>query len=119
MDTSSISTRGNNRRNGEEISIKPRVQTPSTNNCVFVCRKLDGMAMWLINGVAAAFFTSLKQMHCIRIDTKDDVADDTDSVPLICNDGNLKRWQMGRRSESNRNEGKKKGGSIEGEIPVN
>lgn len=41
--------------------------------------KLDGAASWLVNGVAGAFFTTLKRCYCIIIDTK---GDDADYLPL-------------------------------------
>lgn len=54
------------------------------------CGRVDGVAMWLFNGVASAFFTSLERCSCIRIATVDDT-DDGNDVPLIHNDGNLRR----------------------------
>ncbi|KAI3972780.1 hypothetical protein MKX01_019438 [Papaver californicum] len=67
------------------------------------CNKIDGIAMWFINGVAAAFFASLERCSCINIDTKeeDDNDDDANDLPLIFNDGNS-RWKNRR--------GKKRGG---------
>ncbi|CAI0464418.1 unnamed protein product [Linum tenue] len=46
--------------------------------------------MWLVNGVAAAFFASLDTCSCIRIATVDD-AEDGNDAPLILNDGNVNR----------------------------
>lgn len=43
--------------------------------------------MWLVNGVASAFFASLDRCSCIRIATEDD-GDDANDLPLIFNDGN-------------------------------
>ncbi|XVF15395.1 hypothetical protein REPUB_Repub09cG0149100 [Reevesia pubescens] len=60
-------------------AIKPAgIQIPTSHNSCIppACRKLDGAAAWLMNGVAAAFFMSLERCSCINIDTKDD-ADDT------------------------------------------
>ncbi|KAI3732960.1 hypothetical protein L1987_64173 [Smallanthus sonchifolius] len=64
--------------------VEPRVRPPSTHGCA----KLDGVAMWLMNGVANAFFASLQRYSCIRIATVDDHEDSND-LPLIFNDGNL------------------------------
>ncbi|CAN1825600.1 hypothetical protein LINPERHAP1_LOCUS31225 [Linum perenne] len=55
------------------------------------CSKIDGVAMWLVNGVAAAFFASLDRCSCIRIATVDDVEEGNDDAPLIMNDGNSRR----------------------------
>lgn len=53
------------------------------------CGKLDGMAMWLINGVSAAFFASLHRCSCIRIATHEDEGEDANDLPLMYNsDGN-------------------------------
>nr|KYP46216.1 hypothetical protein KK1_032209 [Cajanus cajan] len=47
--------------------------------------------MWFINGVTTAFFASLEHC-CIRIATQEDGDDnDNDDLPLIFNDGNLRR----------------------------
>ncbi|KAI3417381.1 uncharacterized protein J3R85_014509 [Psidium guajava] len=54
------------------------------------CGRVDGVAMWLIGGVASAFFASLERCSCIRIATVEDM-DDGNEVPLIQNDGNLRR----------------------------
>ncbi|CAL1361357.1 unnamed protein product [Linum trigynum] len=53
------------------------------------CSKLDGVAMWLVNGVAAAFFASLDSCSCIRIATVDDDAEDANDAPLILNDASI------------------------------
>ncbi|KAL2317859.1 hypothetical protein Fmac_031735 [Flemingia macrophylla] len=65
----------------------------STNNGVSRvngCGKPNGVAMWFINGVTAAFFASLEHC-CIRIATKEDGDDDNnnDDLPLIFNHGIL------------------------------
>ncbi|KAI3806651.1 hypothetical protein L1987_22563 [Smallanthus sonchifolius] len=65
--------------------VEPRVRPPSSHGCA----KLDGVAMWLMNGVANAFFASLQRCSCIRIATVDDHEDSND-LPLISNDGNLR-----------------------------
>ncbi|OMP01770.1 hypothetical protein COLO4_11609 [Corchorus olitorius] len=52
------------------------IQIPTSHSCVPAsCRKVDGVAAWLMNGVAAAFFISLERCSCIHIDTKDDADD--------------------------------------------
>ncbi|RZC54729.1 hypothetical protein C5167_013596 [Papaver somniferum] len=55
--------------------------------------KIDGVAMWFINGVVAAFFGSLERCSCINIDTKeeDDNGINANDLPLIYNDGNSRR----------------------------
>lgn len=53
------------------------------------CGRADGVAMWIINGVANAFFASLERCSCIRIATVEDHdGDDSNDLPLIFNDGN-------------------------------
>ncbi|CAH1434921.1 unnamed protein product [Lactuca virosa] len=54
------------------------------------CAKVDGVALWLMNGVANAFFASLQRCSCIRIATVDDHEEDSNDLPLIFNDGNLR-----------------------------
>lgn len=70
--------------------------------------KLDGVAMWIINGVATAFFASLERCSCIRISTADD-GDDSNDLPLILNDGNYQGEYGGsnRRRKPINNKGKK------------
>lgn len=70
--------------------------------------KLDGVAMWIINGVATAFFASLERCSCIRISTADD-GDDSNDLPLILNDGNFQGEYGGsnRRRKPINNKGKK------------
>uniref|UniRef100_A0A803MTL4 Reverse transcriptase domain-containing protein n=1 Tax=Chenopodium quinoa TaxID=63459 RepID=A0A803MTL4_CHEQI len=64
------------------------------------CRKVDGVAMWFINGVTSAFFASLERCSCIRVTTVEDDGEDINEMPLIFNDGNT------------RHEGKEKDSSI-------
>ena len=62
--------------------VKPAAATSPI--CVTACRKLDGVAAWLMNGVAAVFFTTLECCSCIYIDTKDDFDDaNNNCLPLI------------------------------------
>lgn len=75
-------------------SVEPsRVRSSSNHGCT---TKLDGVAMWLVNGVATAFFASLERCSCVRIATVED-ADDSNDLPLIFNDGNL-RHDAGTRA---------------------
>ncbi|KAK1412998.1 hypothetical protein QVD17_34671 [Tagetes erecta] len=63
--------------------VEPGVRPSSSHGCA----KLDGVAMWLMNGVSNAFFASLQRCSCIRIATVDDHEDSND-MPLIPNDEN-------------------------------
>ncbi|XVE82962.1 hypothetical protein DITRI_Ditri16bG0047400 [Diplodiscus trichospermus] len=57
-------------------AIEPGSRSLQIHSCVPPAyRKLDGVAAWLMNGVAAAFFMSLERCACLHIDTKDDVDD--------------------------------------------
>ncbi|CAL5383880.1 unnamed protein product [Camellia sinensis] len=88
--------------------VEPRVQSPPTHGSPGGCGKLDGVAMWLVNGVASAFFASLERCSCIRIATVDD-SDEANDLPLIFNDGNYYRHDHGG-SGSRRRTGKGKKG---------
>ncbi|GMH13647.1 hypothetical protein Nepgr_015488 [Nepenthes gracilis] len=68
-------------------AIESRVRTTSSHSTPQACGKLDGVAMWLFNGVAAAFFASLERCYCIRVSTVED-EDDANELPLVYNDGN-------------------------------
>ena len=78
------------------------------------CGRLDGVAMWLVNGVTAAFFASLERCSCIRIATADDDGDDANDLPLIFNDGNYARHGGGGGSRRRAGKGKRAcgGGAI-------
>lgn len=91
-------------------SVEPRVRPTSTHDPPGGCRKLDGMAMWLINGVATAFFASLDRCSCIRISTEDYDVDDAGDLPLISNDGNFRHDGGGATGGSRRRTGKGKKG---------
>ncbi|KAK3030238.1 hypothetical protein RJ639_038361 [Escallonia herrerae] len=80
----------------------------SSNHGSPSCKKLDGVAMWLINGVASAFFASLERCSCIHIATVDDGDDANEDVPLIFNDGNL-RHVSGAGSRRRAGKGRKDG----------
>ncbi|KAI8548562.1 hypothetical protein RHMOL_Rhmol07G0282000 [Rhododendron molle] len=88
--------------------VEPRVRSSPG------CGKLDGMAMWLANGVASAFFASLERCSCIRIATEDD-GDDANDLPLIFNvDGNHRHdGGSGSRRRRAAGKGKKGGASLE------
>ncbi|KAM7280480.1 hypothetical protein ACFE04_007614 [Oxalis oulophora] len=76
------------------------------------CGKLDGVAMWVVNGMAAAFFASLEKCSCIRIATYESDSEESIDLPLIFNDGNTRRRDNGTTT-SKRRSGKAKvnGGS--------
>ncbi|PSS17309.1 Mixed-linked glucan synthase [Actinidia chinensis var. chinensis] len=91
--------------------VEPRVRS-SPRHGSSGCAKVDGVAMWFINGVASAFFASLDRCSCIRIATHEDAVDDANDVPLIFNDGNYRHdGRSGGRRRSGK--GKKAGASIE------
>ncbi|CDP01020.1 unnamed protein product [Coffea canephora] len=69
------------------VETKMARSSPNNHGCSPGCGRLDGVAMWIINGVASAFFASLDRCSCIRIATVDDT-DDSNDLPLIFNDGN-------------------------------
>ncbi|CAL0305781.1 unnamed protein product [Lupinus luteus] len=74
--------------------------------------KLDGVAMWLINGVTMVFFASLNHCSCIRIATEDDGdAEDANDLPLMLNDGNL-RVGGGATGRRRKGKGKKSGAML-------
>ncbi|CAN4122530.1 unnamed protein product [Withania somnifera] len=68
-------------------SVEPRIQSSAATSTPG-CGKLDGMAMWFINGVSAAFFASLQRCSCIRIATHEDEGEDANDLPLMYSDGN-------------------------------
>uniref|UniRef100_A0A7N0UKB0 Uncharacterized protein n=1 Tax=Kalanchoe fedtschenkoi TaxID=63787 RepID=A0A7N0UKB0_KALFE len=78
-------------RTGSSHPARPRTRaTPK--------KAADGVAMWLINGVATAFFASLERC-CIRIQTHEDSeADEEKDAPLIYNDGNWTAATEDRRA---------------------
>ncbi|KAL6993882.1 hypothetical protein U1Q18_011993 [Sarracenia purpurea var. burkii] len=69
--------------------LQSRVQKPpppTTSGVVPIRKKGHGVATKLINGVSAAFFSSLELCYCVYIGTKDD-SDDPESLPLVRVDG--------------------------------
>ncbi|KAI3491234.1 hypothetical protein L1887_44481 [Cichorium endivia] len=89
---------------GNDVEASRRVGAPSNQ---LGCAKVDGVAMWLMNGVANAFFASLQRCSCIRIATVDDHEEDSNDLPLIFNDGNLRHPGNTTTSWRKRNKGKK------------
>ncbi|KAJ0096476.1 hypothetical protein Patl1_28480 [Pistacia atlantica] len=91
MDTATVPGRCTNwcycKSASPSVTVKPTIQAATTApGCVFACRKLDGVAAWLINGVAAVFFNTLERCSCINIGTIDDSDLDADAdVPFIYN----------------------------------
>ncbi|OMO70831.1 hypothetical protein COLO4_28471 [Corchorus olitorius] len=88
---------------------EPRVRTQTTHGSSSGCGKLDGVAMWFINGLASAFFASLERCSCIRIATEDD-GEEANDVPLIHSDGNYGRHDGGVISRRRTGKGKRGGG---------
>lgn len=81
-------------------STAPRVRPPG-------CTKLDGVAMWVINGITGAFFASLERCSCIRISTYEDDFGDEEANPLIFNDGDFRGDHEGRIRRRRIGKGKK------------
>ncbi|KAH7566722.1 hypothetical protein ACOSQ2_023683 [Xanthoceras sorbifolium] len=72
---------------GEPSVVQQPATSPSCDTAA--CRKLDGVAAWLMNSVAAVFFTTLERCSCIYIDTKDDLDDHANNyLPLIFSNNN-------------------------------
>ncbi|XVF39776.1 hypothetical protein PTKIN_Ptkin01aG0059700 [Pterospermum kingtungense] len=95
-------------------NVESRVVRPSSSSSSSAhgspaggCGKLDGVAMWFINGVTTAFFASLERCSCIRIATEDD-GEEANDMPLIHSDGNL-RYEGGTTSRRRPGKGKKGG----------
>lgn len=70
---------------GNPAAFQPAVQPPTNPGCTTSCKKLDGVAAWLLNGVAAVFFKTLERCSCINIDTVDEPDHDQNSSyqPLV------------------------------------
>ncbi|KAF8034247.1 hypothetical protein BT93_C0515 [Corymbia citriodora subsp. variegata] len=79
---------------GREPVEQPTVAKAQNSSCVTcspACKKkLDGMALWVISGIAAAFFSSLKRCSCISLGTKDD-SENLSRSPLIGEQGRLQQ----------------------------
>ncbi|KAI4389500.1 hypothetical protein MLD38_001721 [Melastoma candidum] len=69
------------------IRARARDALPGHGGSPAGCGRIDGVATWVINGVATAFFASLEHCSCIRIATVEG-ADDGNDLPLILNQGN-------------------------------
>ncbi|GMI82717.1 hypothetical protein HRI_001941000 [Hibiscus trionum] len=93
-------------------NVEPRLVRPSSaatrGSPSAACGKLDGVAIWFINGLATAFFASLERCSCIRIATEDD-GEEANDVPLIHSDGNMKHDAGTRRRT-------RKGKKVEGAL---
>ncbi|MQL71570.1 hypothetical protein Taro_003889 [Colocasia esculenta] len=75
------------------------------------CGRVDRVASWVGNGVAAAFFLSLERCSCINIATHDD-GEDAKDLPLIRDDGNAAGRAWGTATGPSRRrsgKGRKKG----------
>ncbi|KAK8624256.1 hypothetical protein V6N13_065607 [Hibiscus sabdariffa] len=95
--TSSCSGFFNLRSNNDEPRVvRSSSSSHGSSSAAGGCGKLDGVAMWFINGVATAFFASLQRCSCIRIATvEEDDGDEANDVPLIHSDGNYVRHDAG------------------------
>ncbi|KAI4321081.1 hypothetical protein MLD38_034502 [Melastoma candidum] len=76
------------------VCARPRNASSSRRGSPAGCGRIDGVATWAINGIAAAFFASLERCSCIRIATVEG-ADDGNDLPLILNQGNYLRYRDG------------------------
>ncbi|CAL5204809.1 unnamed protein product [Lathyrus oleraceus] len=90
-----------------------RVRDSSSQTASAGCGgKLDGVAMWFVNGVTMAFFASLNRCSCIRIATKED-SEDANDLPLMFDDGNLRHDGVAAATTSRRRTGKgEKSGAV-------
>ncbi|GMI89673.1 hypothetical protein HRI_002636600 [Hibiscus trionum] len=93
------------RSNNDEPKVVRSSSSSHGSSAAAGCGKLDGVAMWFINGVATAFFASLQRCSCIRIATvEEDDGEEANDVPLIHSDGNYVRHDAGtisRRRKKN------------------
>ncbi|TYH27792.1 hypothetical protein ES288_A02G096800v1 [Gossypium darwinii] len=100
--TSSCSGFFNLRSNNDEPRVV-RSSSSTHSSPAGGCGKLDGVAMWFINGVATAFFASLQRCSCIRIATEEeDDGEEANDIPLIHSDGNYVRHEAGTISRRRR-----------------
>ncbi|XVE55723.1 hypothetical protein DITRI_Ditri03aG0181100 [Diplodiscus trichospermus] len=95
-------------------NVEPRMVRPSSSSSTHGspaggCGKVDGVAMWFINGVTAAFFASLERCSCIRIATEDD-GEEANDLPLIHSDGNVRHEAGTTSRRRTAGKGKKGGG---------
>lgn len=68
-----------------------KVQNSGRVTCTPACKKkLDGVAWWVVSGIATAFFTSLERCSCIHLGTKDE-PEDPSLLPLIGDRGTLQQ----------------------------
>ncbi|XP_042500715.1 uncharacterized protein LOC122078686 [Macadamia integrifolia] len=106
--TTKTTSSGSNYTTCTNIFNPKGVRTSTTNAGTPACGKLDGAAVWLVNGLASAFFASLERCSCINIATEGDT-DDANDLPLICNDGNFQAAAATIRTRAT-GKGKKRGG---------
>ncbi|KAK8552053.1 hypothetical protein V6N13_120482 [Hibiscus sabdariffa] len=93
----------------EAKAVKPS-SSAASDTPPSACGKLDGVAIWFVNGVATAFFASLERCSCIRIATEDD-SEEANDAPLIHSDGNMMH-DAGTSSRRRTRKGKKKEGAL-------
>ncbi|KAJ6954817.1 hypothetical protein NC652_006304 [Populus alba x Populus x berolinensis] len=98
--------------NPRSNSVEPRVRTSTSHGSSPGCGKLDGVAMWFINGVAGAFFASMERCSCIRIATEDD-GDEANDAPLILHDGNTRHHEGGTINRRRTGKGKRSTGAFD------
>ncbi|KAL4336187.1 hypothetical protein GQ457_07G024770 [Hibiscus cannabinus] len=93
-----------------EVEVEAKAVKPSSSAAgdtpPSACGKLDGVAIWFVNGVATAFFASLERCSCIRIATEE-----ANDAPLIHSDGNMMH-DAGTSSRRRTRKGKKKQGAL-------
>lgn len=105
MDTANVPRRCTNwcycRSISSSETVEPKVEAATTAPPVSVaCKKLDGVAVWLLHGVAAVFFKTLERCSCIYVGTIDDNNPDGDAdadadVPFIDkNNADLQKHNM-------------------------
>ncbi|XP_061372040.1 uncharacterized protein LOC133314562 [Gastrolobium bilobum] len=99
-------------RSSNTVESRVRGSSSSSSQGSSGCRKLDGVAMWFINGVTMAFFASLNHCSCIRIATVED-GEDANDLPLMSNEENLRHdCVAGTTSRRRTGKGKKSTGAV-------
>ncbi|GMI78473.1 hypothetical protein HRI_001516600 [Hibiscus trionum] len=101
--TTSCSGFFNLRSNTDELRVVRSSSSSHGTPAASGCGKLDGVAMWFVNGVATAFFASLQRCSCIHIATvEEEDGEEANDVPLIHSDGNYARRDAGTVSRRRR-----------------
>ncbi|KAI3423163.1 uncharacterized protein J3R85_011290 [Psidium guajava] len=67
-----------------------RARNSSRIACTPACEMLDGVASWVVHGIATAFFMSLELCSCIYLGTEDG-PEDHSLLPLIRDRGRLEQ----------------------------